>query len=315
MRVRVLGSAAGGGFPQWNCGCFNCRTVRNGTPTATARTQESVAVSADGDNWFLLNASPEVRAQIESFAPLHPRGSRQSPIAGIVLTNGDLDHCLGLLCLRESHPLRVYATERVRCGFTENNAMYATLQRFPGHTVWPGLKLGEPRELCLADGGPSGLSVEAVALPGQPPLHLKRQFPEPQPEDNVGLKIRQAGSGATLAYFPGCARVTPSVLAAVADAHCLFFDGTFWSDDELIDLGLGDRRAGDMAHVPIGTGAGSLDAFAGSRIRRRYFIHINNTNPILLEDSAERQAVQQAGWQVAYDGLEVSLDGYDAGAA
>jgi pyrroloquinoline quinone biosynthesis protein B len=314
MRVRVLGSAAGGGFPQWNCGCFNCRGVRNGSLAATARTQESVAVSSDGENWFLLNASPEVRAQIESFAPLHPCGSRQSPIAGIVLTNGDLDHCLGLLCLRESHPLSVYATERVRCGFTENNSMYATLQRFPGHTTWPDLRLGQPREL-LVGGGSSGLSVEAVALPGQPPLHLKRQLGEAQPEDNVGLKIREEGSGATLAYFPGCARVTPSVLAAVADAHCLFFDGTFWSNDELIELGLGDRRAEDMAHVPISTGIGSLDAFARSKVRRRYFIHINNTNPILREDSAERHAVQRAGWQVAYDGLEISLDGSEDGAA
>jgi pyrroloquinoline quinone biosynthesis protein B len=288
--------------------------VRDGSLAATARTQESVAVSADGENWFLLNASPEVRAQIESFAPLHPRGSRQSPIAGIVLTNGDLDHCLGLLCLRESHPLRVYATERVRCGFTENNAMYATLQRFPEHTTWPGLKIGQPRELCLAGGVSSGLSVEAVALPGQPPLHLKRRFGEAQPEDNVGLKIREAGSGATLAYFPGCARVTPSVLIAVADAHCLFFDGTFWSDDELIELGLGDRRAEDMAHVPIGAAAGSLAAFARSQVRRRYFIHINNTNPILREDSPERQAVLQAGWHVAHDGLEVSLNGHEGGA-
>jgi len=140
-------------------------------------------------------------------------------------------------------------------------------------------------------------------------LHLKRQFAEAQPEDNVGLKIRQEGSGATLAYFPGCARVTPSVLAAVADVHCLFFDGTFWSDDELIELGLGDRRAEDMAHVPIGTGGGSLGAFARSKVRRRYFIHINNTNPILREDSAERHAVRQAGWHVAHDGLELSLDG------
>jgi pyrroloquinoline quinone biosynthesis protein B len=304
-----LGSAAGGGFPQWNCGCFNCRGLRTGVLAATARTQESVAVSADGDSWFLLNASPEVRAQIESFAPLHPRSARHSPIAGIVLTNGDLDHCLGLLCLRESHPLTVYATERVRSGFTENNALYATLRRFEGHTTWPGLTLGEPRELGLQRSAGSGLSVEAVALPGQPPLHLKSQFRESHPEDNIGLKIRDRASGATLAYFPGCARITERVLTAVADADCLFFDGTFWTNDELIDLGLSDRRAEDMAHVPIGSPGGSLAAFAGSNIQRRVFIHINNTNPILREDSAERRAVQEAGWQVAHDGLELTLDG------
>ena len=145
MRVRVLGSAAGGGFPQWNCGCPNCVDVRAGARGLQARTQESVAVSADGEHWFLLNASPEVRAQIESFPALHPRGPRHSPLAGILLTNGDLDHCLGLLSLRESHRLNVYATPRVRHGFTENNVLYGTLQRFPGHTSWHALELGTGR--------------------------------------------------------------------------------------------------------------------------------------------------------------------------
>jgi len=273
-----------------------------------ARTQESLAVSADGESWFLLNASPEIRAQIESFAPLHPRALRHSPIAGVMLTNGDLDHCLGLLCLRESHPLVVYSTERVRYGFTESNALYATLQRFPGQLTWPGLRLGETTALSLG-GGASGLSVEPISLPGQAPLHLKSQFRDPHPEDNIGLKIRDASSGATLAYFPGCARVTPGVPETDADADCLFFDGTFWSNDELIEQGLGERRAEDMAHVPIGGVAGSLAAFAGSRVPRRLFIHINNTNPILREDSRERLAVQAAGWQVASDGLELTLAG------
>ena len=309
MRVRVLGSAAGGGFPQWNCGCANCVGVRAGAPGMQARTQESVAVSADGEHWFLLNASPEVRAQIESFPPLHPRGPRHSPIAGILLTNGDLDHCLGLLSLRESHRLRVYATERVRRGFTENNVLYGTLQRFPGHTSWPGLELGKPIELRLADNQPSGLTVEAMALPGKVALHLEARFGEPHPEDNVGLIIRDRARGSTLVYFPGCARVTPAVLEAATGADCLFFDGTFWSDDELIALGLGDRRASDMAHVPIASPSGSLAAFAQSAVRSRFYIHINNTNPILREDSAESRLVREAGWQVARDGLDITLDG------
>jgi pyrroloquinoline quinone biosynthesis protein B len=314
MRVRVLGSAAGGGFPQWNCGCPNCREVRagaasSGRVSARARTQESVAISADGVHWFLLNASPEVRAQIESFPALHPQGPRHSPIAGILLTNGDLDHCLGLLSLRESHRLSVYATPRVRHGFTENNVLYGTLQRFPGHTSWPGLPLGEEVELRLAEGRPSGLTVQAIPLPGQAPLHLKARLGEPHPEDNVGLIIRDSMEGATLAYFPGCARITSAVLEAARRAQCLFFDGTFWSDDELIQLGLGDRRATDMAHVPIGSSAGSLAAFAGCPVPTRFFIHINNTNPILREDSAERRIVQEAGWQVARDGLDLTIDG------
>jgi pyrroloquinoline quinone biosynthesis protein B len=309
MRVRVLGSAAGGGFPQWNCGCPNCREVRAGAPCVQARTQESVAVSADGEHWFLLNASPEVRFQIESFPALHPRGPRHSPIAGILITNGDLDHCLGLLSLRESHRLSVYATPRVRHGFTENNVLYGTLQRFPGHTSWPGLSLGEEVELRLAEGRPSGLTVEAIPLPGQAPLHLKTSLGEPHPEDNVGLIIRESMGGATLAYFPGCARITSAVQEAAGRAQCLFFDGTFWSDDELIQLGLGERRATDMAHVPIGSSAGSLAAFAGCRVPARFFIHINNTNPILREDSTERRIVREAGWQVARDGLDLTLDG------
>jgi pyrroloquinoline quinone biosynthesis protein B len=309
MRVRVLGSAAGGGFPQWNCGCYNCSGVRAGTLAATARTQESVAVSADGKSWFLLNASPEIRAQIENFPPLHPRRARHSPIAGIVLTNGDLDHCLGLLCLRESQPLVVYATDRVRRGFAEHNAMSATLQRFPGHTTWPRLVLDEPTELRLPDGTPSGLSLRALGLPGQPPLHLKSVLGEAHPEDNIGLELSHAASGSRLLYFPGCARVNDAVLAAAAGGDCLFFDGTFWSDDELIELGLGERRARDMAHVPISSPEGSLAAFARAAVRHRYFIHINNTNPILRDDSPERRAVREAGWHVAHDGLEITLDG------
>jgi pyrroloquinoline quinone biosynthesis protein B len=308
MRVRVLGSAAGGGFPQWNCGCPNCLDVRAGAPSVQARTQESVAVSADGEFWFLLNCSPEVRAQVESFPALHPRGPRHSPIAGILLTNGDLDHCLGLLSLRESHRLSVYATARVRHGFTESNVLYSTLQRFPGHTSWPALELGKPCELRLAGDAPSGLTVEAIPLPGQAPLHLKARFGEPHPEDNVGLLIRDSKRGTALAYFPGCARITPAVLEAAGRAQCLFFDGTFWSDDELITLGLGDRRATDMAHVPIGSSAGSLAAFAESEVPARFFIHINNTNPVLREDSLERQAIREAGWQIASDGLDLTLD-------
>src|SRR5437764_14331957 len=169
MKVRVLGSAAGGGCPQWTCACRNCRGVRDGSLRIEARTQECVAVSADGEAWFLLNASPEVRAQIESFPPLHPRRLRHSPIEGILLTNGDLDHTLGLLCLRESHPLVVYATEAVRRGFVESNVLYRTLQRFPGQVTWRTLRIGAETELSKGAGAPSGLSVEALAVPGKIP--------------------------------------------------------------------------------------------------------------------------------------------------
>src|SRR5499425_414416 len=187
MLIRVLGSAAGGGFPQWNCGCPNCHGVRAGSLKATARTQESVAVSSDGDRWFLLNCSPEIRQQIESCPPLHPRGPRHSPIGAILLSNGDLDHCLGLLSLRESHPLAVYTTERVRRGFTEGNVLYRTLDRFPGQVTWHALRIGREEALISVDGHPSGLLVEAVAVPGKLPIHLEGGA-RPEPEDSVGFR-------------------------------------------------------------------------------------------------------------------------------
>jgi pyrroloquinoline quinone biosynthesis protein B len=306
VRIRVLGSAAGGGFPQWNCGCGNCRGVRDGTIRAEARTQESVAVSADGEHWFLLNASPEIRAQIESFPPLHPRSARHSPIAGVLVTNGDLDHCLGLLSLRESHPIVVYATEVVRRGFTDGNVLYRTLERFPAQVTWRILKGGCEEPLTAPDGRPTGLTVEAVPLPGKPPLHLVGLTPS-DPEDNVGFKIRERSTGQVLAYFSGVARVSPSVAHALDDSTCVFFDGTFWSADELPAQGLGTKRAEDMAHVPIGGEDGSLRALSGLGASRRVYIHVNNTNPVLREDSAERRALRAAGWDVAHDGMEITL--------
>jgi pyrroloquinoline quinone biosynthesis protein B len=306
VRVRVLGSAAGGGFPQWNCGCPNCDGVRDGTVRATPRTQESVAVSADGDGWFLLNASPEIRQQIEAFEGLHPRAPRHSPIEAIVLTNGDLDHALGLLSLRESHPLVLYATERVRRGFTEGNALYRTLERFPDQVTWRTLELGEGVALAGRDRRPSGLAIEAISVPGKPPVHLEGRFP-PDLEDNVGLRLRELSTGRRLAYVPSAGRVTPALTAALADADCVFFDGTFWSGDELPALGLGTKRAEEMAHLPVGGKGGSFEALAGVRAPRRIFIHLNNTNPLLREDSPERKLVESAGWEVAHDGMEVRL--------
>jgi pyrroloquinoline quinone biosynthesis protein B len=299
MLIRVLGSAAGGGFPQWNCGCPNCRGVRAGTLRASARTQECVAVSTDGADWLLLNCSPEIRAQIESFPGLHPRGPRHSPIAALLLTNGDLDHCLGLLSLRESHPLVVYATEPVRRGFVEDNVLYRTLERFPGQVTWRALKTGREEEL-------GGLAIEPLAVPGKPPVHLERRAPA-DPEQNIGVRIRERASGRVLTYLSAAAGVTAEMRRAMEGADVVFFDGTFWSSDELPGQGLGTKRAEDMAHLPVGGPEGSLAALAGVRATRRVYIHINNTNPILREDSAERAAVAAAGWDVAWDGMEVRL--------
>ena len=299
MQIRVLGAAAGGGFPQWNCGCPNCRGQRAGTLGAKPLSQESVAVSAEGERWLLLNASPEIRAQIESCAALHPRAPRHSPISAIVLTNGDLDHCLGLLSLRESHPIVVCATEEVRRGFTEANVLYRTLERFPGQVTWRTLAPGRGIEI-------DGLEIEAIPAPGKPPIHLESAMP-PAPGQNIGLVIRDRKRKSTLAYFPAASNVTPEMRAALDAADCVFFDGTFWSSDELISLGLGSKRAEDMAHLPVGGAGGSLETLGRVRAGRRIYIHINNTNPMLRPGSSEARQVAAAGWTVAADGMEIRL--------
>jgi len=307
MLIRVLGSAAGGGFPQWNCGCPNCRGLREGTIRASARTQECVAVSADGsDGCVLLNCSPEIRGQIESAPALHPRAPRHSPIAAILLTNGDLDHCLGLLSLRESHRLIVYATDAVERGFTRGNVLYRTLERFPGQVTWRLLKIGHEDDIVDVDGRTTGLTAEAVAVPGKAPVHLEGQSPA-DPGDSVGFRIREARTGRVLAYLSGVASVTEAVRQAIAHADAVFFDGTFWSSDELSASGLGTKRAEEMAHLPVGGPTGSLAQLAGVRAGRRIYIHVNNSNPMLREDSRERAAVAAAGWEVAWDGMEVRL--------
>ncbi|HEY6242123.1 MAG TPA: pyrroloquinoline quinone biosynthesis protein PqqB [Burkholderiales bacterium] len=306
MYIRVLGAAAGGGFPQWNCGCPNCREVRSGALEANPLTQECVAISADGERWFLLNASPEIRSQIEGCAALHPRGPRHSPIAAILLTNGDLDHCLGLLSLRESHPLVIYATDRVRRGFTEGNVLYRTLQRFPEQVTWRALDPEKEAELSGLDGQPSDLVVRAIPAPGKPPVHLEGSAPS-DPGENIGLLIQDHRTGKRLAYFSAAAAITPPMRTAFDGADCVFFDGTFWASDELIALGLGTKRAEDMAHLPVGGAGGSLEALAGVGAPRRIYIHINNTNPLLRPRSPERAQAGLGGWEVAYDGMEVRL--------
>jgi len=306
MRVRILGSAAGGGFPQWNCACRLCRGVREGTIRATPRTQESAAVSADGERWVLLNASPEIRAQIEAFPALHPKAPRHTPIGAIVLTNGDLDHVLGLLSLREGQRLAVYAAACVRVGFTEGNSLARTLARFPGQVAWRDIAAGAEIALADAEGAPLGLSLRAEPAPGRPPPHLKGHVPD-DPLESIGLRIAEAATGRSLAYVPGTAAITPGLRALMEGAEAVFLDGTCWSDDELIAQGLGTATATSMGHIPVGGPAGSLAALAGLVAGRRVLIHLNNTNPLLDEASPERREAEGAGWSVAHDGMELVL--------
>jgi len=303
LHVIVLGSAAGGGFPQWNCGCSNCARVRRGEPGLSPRTQDSLAISADGERWFLLNASPDVLRQIQENRELWPNQLRHSPIQGVVLSNGDLDHVLGLLQLREAQRFSLYATARVQAGLREN-VMLRTLQRFEGHVRWQTLPLAERCELNHADGSPSGISVTTSPVAGKPPLHLMDSF-EPSAEDNVALRF-DAGGGSFV--YASAVADAGAARALLDDCSVLLMDGTFWSEDELPGLGVAMGPAKSMAHQPMSGPAGSLQALASSRVRRRIYTHINNTNPVLDEASVERALVMAAGWEVAVDGLRLRID-------
>jgi pyrroloquinoline quinone biosynthesis protein B len=310
MRIQVLGSGAGGGLPQWNCGCENCSLVRAGDVRISARTQDSIAIGGTGAAELLVvNASPDVLRHIERFERLWPRKSRDTPIAAIALTNGDLDHVIGLLSLRESQPLRILATPRVRAGLVEHNAVLRTLARTPDQVTWSDLDL--EREVILDR---VGVGVTAVAVAGKLPVHLVGVL-EPSPEDNVALRVRDLATGRT-AVIATAIGAFEGVDALVAGADALLFDGTFWRDDELVALGLGRARARDMAHVPVGGAEGSLAYFAapgrpvaraGHAPLRRVFTHINNTNPILRSDSPELAQLVRSGWEVAFDGMEIVL--------
>jgi pyrroloquinoline quinone biosynthesis protein B len=303
MHVHVLGSGAGGGLPQWNCGCPNCTLVRAGDPRITPRTQDSIALASrvePGAPSLLVNASPDVLRHIERHSRLWPRSPRDTPIGGIVLTNGDLDHVVGLLSLRESQPLRILATPRVRSGLVEKNAFLRTLARTADQVTWIDLVPG--REAVLED---LGLGVTPLPAPGKLPVHLMGAL-EPSPEDNVALRVRDLASGRVVAVATAIGGFE-GVDDIVGGADAVLFDGTFWSEDELVTLGLGKARARDMAHVPVGGPGGSLERLSLPATTRRVYTHINNTNPMLCAGSVERARVEQAGWEIAFDGMELTV--------
>lgn len=304
MILRLLGTAAGGGLPQWNCGCPNCQESRTAKSRITPRTQASAALSADGKRWFLLNASPDVRAQIDAFPALHPRSLRDTPIDGVILSNGDIDSCLGLFVLREDSSLHLHATEAVERGLRDHNALTRTLERRPDQLTWKRLELGEAKALTGAS-GPSGLSIRAIAVPGTVPLHLKH-VADPSPGDNVALVFSNT-HGRSLVYAPTAGAHSAELERAARNADVLVFDGTFYRDDELSALGLTKRTARDMAHWPLAGPEGSLAFLATLPCSRKILTHVNNTNPVLRADSDERAALTRAGVEIAHDGLEVIL--------
>jgi pyrroloquinoline quinone biosynthesis protein B len=303
MWVRVLGSAAGGGFPQWNCACPGCRAVRDCSRPARPRTQSSIAVSADGGRWFLFNASPDVRAQIESFPPLHPRsdpmggrGSRSVPLRAVLLTDAELDHTLGLLLLREGRGLELHATETVRDTLYDGTSLLRTLEAYCP-VEWRLVTLGA--DMPLAD----GLSYQAFDVPTTKPARFGSGTGKGRV---VGYRLTDERSGQTLVYLPSMQDLT-AVRDQLDDCACLLVDGTCWRDDELIRLGLAGKTAREMGHQPIDGPDGSLAPLAKLSIGRTIYIHINNTNPILLEDAPERRILQQHGIEVAVDGLELRM--------
>ena len=309
MQVKILGSAAGGGFPQWNCACPNCRAVRAGTFRGKARSQAQAAISADSRSWFLLGASPDLRGQIEANAELHPReGVRQSPIVGAVLANADIDHVLGLLLLRELQPLRLHATDSVRRILTEDNSMFAMLQRVPGQVTWDDFAPRTMFSLRTVAGEDSGLRCRALPLGRHYPAYVSpsRRDELKLGESSLGL-IVGLSSGKRLAYMPAVPRIDQALLKELESCDVLLFDGTFWSDDELIRIQGSGQSARQMGHVPVSSAEGSLVQLAGLQHPRKIYVHINNTNPMLNEAGPEYRQVREAGWEIAEDGWQFDL--------
>ncbi len=297
MQAIVLGSAAGGGVPQWNCRCPVCRMAWNGDPRVRHRTQSSLAVSPDGENWLVLNASPDIRQQIAETGDLHPRtGSRHSPIKAVLLTSAEIDHVAGLLTLRERQPFAIFATAETLDTLAQNPIFAALAPEIVGrHPVC----LGQSFEPV------SGLAATVFPVPGKIPLwrEAENYVGGEDPDATVGVILEALGK--RVAFIPGCARIDSDLLARISGVDVLLFDGTVLHDDELVRAGVSEKTGRRMGHIPMAGEEGSVARLADIHVPRRIFVHINNTNPVLIEDSAERRLVEQNGWIVAHDGLRI----------
>ncbi|HLG81185.1 MAG TPA: pyrroloquinoline quinone biosynthesis protein PqqB [Bradyrhizobium sp.] len=309
LRVVVLGAAAGGGIPQWNCGCPVCRAARSDRPELKS-TQCSVALSADGDHWFLINASPDLRQQLIATPQLHPRAGqlRHSPIAGVILCNGEVDAVAGLLSMREGSPFTIYAHPGV-LSILKANSIFNVLSE--ANVKRQPIAIDEPFEPRLPDGSPSGIEILPFAVPGKVAWYLRdTSLPGGRGDeigDTIGLRIRDKTTDKYVFFLAACAHVTDDLKARLAGASLLFFDGTVWRDDEMIKSGLGQKRGQDMGHIAMSGSDGAIESLAGLAIDRKLFLHINNSNPALFADSEQRKALEQAGWQIPADGMEIVL--------
>jgi pyrroloquinoline quinone biosynthesis protein B len=306
MHILVLGSAAGGGVPQWNCNAPISRGVREGGLVSSAKNQASIALTADGERWVLVNASPDLRQQILLRRALWPREGRRrdSPIEAVLLTGAEIDNVAGLLTMRERQAFAIWSTARVLDMLAENPIFEvldgALVARRP-------LRLDEPTAIA-GPAGETGITATAFAVPGKVPLYLEKRTGGDlagAAEGSIGLELSDGRR--RLHYIPGCAKLTDEIRRRITGSALLFFDGTLWSDDEMIVAGVGEKTGRRMGHMSMAGPAGSVAQLAGIEIARKLFIHVNNTNPALLPDSAERAQLREAGWEVAADGMEIEL--------
>ncbi|MEM0924037.1 MAG: pyrroloquinoline quinone biosynthesis protein PqqB [Pseudomonadota bacterium] len=296
MRVIVLGASAGGGLPQWNCGCPNCQAAREGR--IPARTQSSLAISANGRDWAVLNASPDIRAQLAANRALHPTGLRESPLKAVLLTNGDIDHIAGLLTLREKTGFALYATGEI-ARILDGDSVFGVLD--------PALVTRHPILIGRAMTPVPGLTVTPFTVPGKVPLFQEAGEVETElvSENTIGLEL--SSDTATALYVPGCARIDADLIERAEQADLLLFDGTVWRNDEMARTGTGQKTGLRMGHLPMAGEGGSMARFAELDRPRRVFVHINNTNPVLDPASPERSEAETAGWTIAEDGMEFTL--------
>jgi pyrroloquinoline quinone biosynthesis protein B len=291
----ILGAGAGGGLPQWNCGCPNCRAARAGR--IPAMTQSSIAATGNARDWAVINASPDIRAQLAAAPRLHPTGPRDTPLRAVLLTNGDIDHVAGLLTLRERQRFDLFATEAILAILAANPVFDALDPELVARRPAP---LDAPFQLA------PGLQARLFPVPGKVPLYLEAGAvaTELEGEQTVGVELRANGTRAV--YIPGCARVTPALAERLRGAPLLLFDGTLWSDDEMIRLGLGNKTGRRMGHMPISGPDGSMAALAPLGIGRKVYVHLNNTNPAVDPASPEAAEIRAAGWEIARDGMEIA---------